>query len=329
MDALKRGFLKLISSFEINVIEDYPRVRRAQEIFQTIGAKRFDYVDWEVERDDGDSIPIRIFPYEEDDREEGIILYFHGGGWATGSIDTYTRICGQIARAYRRNVCSVDYRLAPEHPFPAGLDDCYTVAERLFCHREALGIAAEDIVLCGDSAGANLAAAVALRSRDEGRFLVKRQILFYPTFISDYWSDASLERYPSLVAYSEGYGLSTQRIRDYMDLYVPDPADRQHAYVAPMLAEDWSDLPETLLITAEFDPLRDEGEAYGQRLRAEGGRVKIVRIEEAIHGFLSLPAITKPVQQAIALMEEYLDHGVTGPDEIEGEGALEGAAREA
>lgn len=307
MDAWKRGLLKLISSFEINVIEDYPRVRRAQELFQTIGARRYDYVDWEVERSDGGQVPIRLFPYEEEDQEPGLILYFHGGGWATGSIDSYTRICGEFARSLKRTVCSVDYRLAPEHPYPAGLDDCYTVAARIYDHIDTLAFGPEDLVLAGDSAGANLAAAVALRARDSGEFRVERQILFYPTFISDYTSEESLQKYPSLMTYSEGYGLSTQRIRDYMELYVPDPSKRQDPYVAPLLADNWEGLPETLLITAEFDPLRDEGEAYGERLQQAGQKVRIVRAPESIHNFLSLPPIAKPVQQALDEMRTFLN----------------------
>lgn len=312
MESWKRGLLKLISLFEINVMEDYPRVRRAQDLFLSIGARNFDYVDWEVERKDADPVPIRMFPYEDDDQIPGIILYFHGGGWVTGSIDSYTRICGEIAQSMRRTVVSVDYRLAPEHPYPAGLDDCYAVTARLFDHIDVLNCGPRDLVICGDSAGGNLAAAVALRARDEGEFRVERQILFYPSLYADYTSEEAIERFPSLLTYSEGYGLTTKQIRDYMELYVPDPEQRRHPYVAPLQANDWSDLPETLVFTAEFDPLRDEGEAYAERLALSGQRVKLVRSPETIHNFLTLPPISKPVQLAVKEMRAFLDGIVEG-----------------
>ncbi|MGI5967876.1 MAG: alpha/beta hydrolase [Anaerotruncus rubiinfantis] len=248
------------------------------------------------------TVPVRIFT-PETEGEHPILLFFHGGGWVTGNIDTYDRACTHMAKLTGHVVVSVDYRLAPEHPFPAGLEDCYAVARDIFLDAQLLGVPAESITLIGDSAGGNLAAALSLLARDRGEFLPHRQILLYPATYNDHTARSP---FPSVRENGEGYILTAKRIGEYMELYASCGADRKSPYFAPLLAEDLSGQPDTLIITAQYDPLRDEGEAYGKKLLAEGNRVKIHRIGEALHGFITLPPTLRVVKEAYGVINEFL-----------------------
>ena len=250
----------------------------------------------------GRSIPVRI--HEPKKQTSGqLILFFHGGGWATENIDTYHRICESLARRLGRRVLSVDYRLAPEHPFPAGLEDCYAAAEFLYKNTASLGAAAEDIVLMGDSAGGNLAAAVSLMARDRGAFSVKKQILIYPAVSSDH---SARSPYPSVRENGSDFILTSKRMQDYTGLYITREEDLRNPYFAPILMEDLRGQPETLIVTAQYDPLRDEGEDYGSRLQKAGNTVRILRMEDALHGFLSLPPRFSHVKKTCDAIEEFL-----------------------
>ena len=182
------------------------------------------------------------------------LLFFHGGGWVTESIDTYNKVCDALARAARSRVISVEYRLAPEHPFPQGLDDCYAAARELFVRPKSFGFDLGRVTVIGDSAGGNLAAAVSLRARDEGEFYIPRQILIYP---ATYYDHSESSPFASVMENGSEYLLTSKRICEYIDLYKRDDEDLKNPYFAPLLAKDFSDQPDTLIITAEFDPLRD------------------------------------------------------------------------
>lgn len=230
-------------------------------------------------------IPVRIFKprYRKGLK---VLIFFHGGGWVTGNIDSYTSICANMANQTGRIVVSVDYRLAPEYPFPAGLEDCYYVVKKIYMDNTLFHTKPEEIALIGDSAGANLAAVVSLMARDKGDFLPSKQILLYP---STYYDHSENSPFPSVIENGTDYILTSKRISEYMELYVNKEENRKTPYVAPLLAEDLSNQPKTLIITAEYDPLRDEGEAYGMRLKEFGNTVEIYRMQDALHGFLSLP----------------------------------------
>lgn len=251
---------------------------------------------------DNHKIPVRIFfPLKE-----GIyplLIFFHGGGFVTGNINSYSKICTHMANITKHIVLSVDYRLAPEHPFPAGLEDCYAVVKEVVENTLLFNHAVQDIILIGDSAGANLAAAVSLLARDRGRFNISKQILLYPATYNDH-SDAS--PYPSVKENGYDYLLTQKRMIDYIDLYIKDKADLQNPYVAPLLAKDFSNQPDTLIITAEYDLLRDEGEAYGEKLRAAGNKVQIHRISDAIHGFIALSPLFNEVKECYAIINQFL-----------------------
>lgn len=220
----------------------------------------------------------------------------------TESIDNYERICARMAVATNHIVVSVGYRLAPEYKFPVGLEDCYAVAKELYTGKIA-GIDPEQITVIGDSAGGNLAAALSLLARDRGEFLPKRQVLIYPALYGDY-SDAS--PYPSVRENGSDYLLTAGKMRDYIELYASSEKDKKNPYFAPLLAEDYKNQPKTLILTAEFDPLRDEGEDYGRKLSEAGNEVEIHRISDALHGYFALGIKYYHVKESFELINEFL-----------------------
>lgn len=253
-------------------------------------------------------IPVRIYLPKEGDKESAVkefpvILFFHGGGWVTESIDNYERICARMAAATEHLVISVGYRLAPEHKFPTGLMDCYAVAKTLYTDMTALGKNPDDIILMGDSAGGNLAAAVSLMARDNGEFLPKKQVLIYPALNYDYSEDSP---FASVQKYGTDYLLTSGKMRDYIDLYASSEEDKANKYFAPILETDYSRQPDTLILTAECDPLRDEGEDYGRRLKKAGNNVEIHRIKDALHGYFALGIKYYHVKESFDLINAFL-----------------------
>jgi acetyl esterase/lipase len=223
----------------------------------------------------------------------------------TGGIENYTGVCVDLAKATNCAIASVDYRLAPEHKFPAAPDDCYAVA-KLFYMGGIPGVNPDDITLIGDSAGGNLAAVVSLMARDRGEFLPKRQILIYPATNNDH---SERSPYQSVHDNGKDYILTAKRIRGLMRLYRNALEDLQNPYFAPLTAADLSNQPRTLVITAEYCPLRDEGEAYGEKLRAAGNDVEIVRIPDALHAYMMLPPRFAHVRKTHRIINEFLQGG--------------------
>lgn len=297
-----RAALKALS-YADNI--DIKKTYRAERQIKTLGSifapMPEGYSIWDRAILRGDHvIPVRIYA-PPDNLKSQVLLFFHGGGWVTGNIDSYNRVCIDMAHLTGYTVASVDYRLAPEYPFPIGLEDCYAVAESL--HRMGLTAQNGAITLIGDSAGGNIAAAVSLMARDRGEFLPRKQILIYPATAPDH-SYAS--PFPSLHENGKGYLLTAKRIRDYLSLYISDEKDFQSPYFAPLLARSLSNQPKTLIITAEYCPLRDEGEYYGERLREAGGTVEIHRLKDALHGFFSLPTRFDHVREAYHIINRFL-----------------------
>lgn len=298
-----RAALTALSYPETDIKKTYRLHRELQKITAWRLKKPHLYRVWEHAVPRGDhQVPVRIFAPAED-AAYPVLIFFHGGGWVTGDIDSYDSVCADMAAITGRTVVSVDYQLAPEHPFPAGLEDCYAVVRDIFLHDSLLGTRPEEIVLIGDSAGGNLAAAVSLLARDRGEFLPARQILIYPALGNDH-TEAS--PFPSIRENGTGYLLTARRVRDFLALYCASEADRNSPYFAPLLARDLSHQPDTLLITAEYCPLRDEGEAYGARLRAAGNRVELVRMPDALHGYFALPAWFELVRQTYGHINTFL-----------------------
>lgn len=263
-------------------------------------------IDYKIYNEDYE-IPVRIYlPCEELDKNYPVLLFFHGGGWVTESIDNYERICARMASATNHIVVSVEYRLAPEYPFPTGLEDCYTVAKAVYTNQFLLNVQPEDITIIGDSAGGNLAAAVSLLAKERGEFMPRQQILIYPAVNNDY---TETSRFASVRENGTDFLLTAGKMQDYIDLYAREESDKKSPYFAPILQEDLSGQPRTLIITAEFDPLRDEGEAYGKALFEAGNEVEVHRIKDALHGFFALGIKYFHVQESFEIMNHFLGEG--------------------
>lgn len=259
-------------------------------------------IDYKVYNGDYE-VPIRMYLPDEVPPNPAALLFLHGGGWITESVDTYDRVCASLAKATGHIVASVEYRLAPEFRFPTALMDCYAAAEALYTNRSILNIDPDKITLIGDSAGGNLTAALSLMAREKGKFTPKRQILIYPALFNDYTETSP---FPSVHENGEDFLLTSAKISQYLELYKRDDQDLQNPYFAPLLADDLSGLPRTLIITAEYDPLRDEGEEYAKRLTEAGNQAEVHRIRDALHGFFALGIKYYHVQESFDIINQFL-----------------------
>ena len=211
-----------------------------------------------------------------------IVVFIHGGGWWMGDdLEIWDGQCAKMARSVPALVVSVGYRMAPENPFPAALDDSYAALSWIHAHARELGGDPRRIALHGASAGGNLVAAMTLRARDEGGPAARFQVLMVPA------TNLAPPPSPSMRLFSEGFGLDG--IEAMVQAYMGENGDPRHPLASPLLAPDHSRLPPALILTAEFDPLRDDGEAYGARLRAAGVPAEVQRFDGTIHGFMLSP----------------------------------------
>jgi len=223
-----------------------------------------------------------------------VIVFFHGGGFTIGSLDSHDPVARQLCARAEAVVVSVDYRLAPEHPFPAAVDDSFAALTWVAANAAELGADGARLAVCGDSAGGNLAAVACLLARDAGGPAIQFQALVYPT------TDAR-GGYPSIEENADGAFLSADTMRWFIEHYLassPESADDWRA--TPMLAPDLAGLPPALVLTAEFDPLRDEGEAYAEALRAAGNQVDVKRYDGMTHMFFQLGGVLDVARDAIA-----------------------------
>ncbi|MDI9469412.1 MAG: alpha/beta hydrolase [Bacillota bacterium] len=346
MNLLQRLLIRGISKLLPDIRTQHSRIRRLQELSLPLLQPVWQGFDLKLQ-DGSRSITLRIFEPEQNSPPQshtatelilhakddpslptpllerarelppprGLILFFHGGGWVTGTIDSYSALCADAARWTGWPVLSVDYRLAPEHPFPAALNDCRAVARFLYHAAPQLGVRPQDIVLMGDSAGGNLAAALALYARAMGEPVPQRQILLYPAVSGDYGPDSS---FASMHILGEHWLLTRERIAAYMDLYLSRPEDHENPLTAPLLADSLHDQPETLVITAEYDPLRDEGEAYAGRLLAEGNSAMAIRMLSTVHGYMRAPGQAAATAATWCLILPWL--GLRQPEELLAEG---------
>jgi len=228
-----------------------------------------------------------------------VLLYFHGGGWVLGSVETHDNLCRALAMAAGCVVISVDYRLAPENKFPAAALDCFAALNWLSANAARLGADPERIAIGGDSSGANLATVTCLMAREQSRPMPIFQLLFYP--VTNFAFDT-----PSYLENGEGYMLSRDDMKWFWNHYLPSDADGRNALASPLRAVDLRGLPPTLVITAGYDPLRDEAEAYAARLKAAGVSTSLIRYEGMIHGFLRWAPVLDEARKAIDQAAEAL-----------------------
>lgn len=306
INKVMRSALKALSYSEKSVNENYEALRKLKSL-RAFADTTPVYRKWDrTVRCDGMEVPVRVYAPDSGPLGKPVMLFFHGGGWVTGDIESYSPVCAALSRETGHVVMSVDYRLAPEYRFPCALEDCYAVAKELFQNPDMLCVKADNITLIGDSAGGNLAAAVSLMAAERGEFSPRRQVLIYP---ATYWDHSESSPFESIRENGNDYLLTSRRVEEYIRLYIGSEKDLKSPYLAPLLAKNLQNQPDTLIITAEYDPLRDEGEEYGKRLAAAGNRVKIYRMSDGLHGFFSLPVQFTHVKTSMELIKDFIFGG--------------------
>lgn len=313
MNRVIRTALRALSKYDVDLKNRYELERRIERktrpYYNKINCN-------EMERTlslPGREILTRCF--SRDGKIAPLMIFFHGGGFVTGDFDSYNNVCANLAIKTGYKVVSVNYRLAPEHKFPAGPEDCYAATQEILRRCEDWYQAKpEDVVLIGDSAGATLSCVVSLMARDRGGIVPRRQILIYPAALGDYrayvgmkkWEYSEKTPFESVLTNGTDYLLTLKKLNDYMELYVSSEEDYGRPYFALLNHTDFSGTPETLLITMEFDPLRDEGIALGRRMRESGCDIKTATIRNGVHGIFSLPPNAPLTRQIYRRILDFL-----------------------
>jgi len=238
----------------------------------------------------GGSISFRLYS-PAPDRTLPALLYIHGGGWVVGDLDTHDSVCRAIARRAECVVLALDYRLAPEDPFPAAVEDAWAGLSWLADHATDLGADAGRIAVGGDSSGGNLSAVLAQRSRDRGGLKLAAQVLIYPVTDCDFKTDSYRDA-------ATGYGLTRESMLWYWNQYLPDESKRVSPDASPLRAPDLSELPPALVITCKLDPLASEGAAYAEALRSAGVRVEHIIESDMIHGYIRMGGVVSRARKS-------------------------------
>jgi acetyl esterase len=241
----------------------------------------------------GGDVPVRIYtPMGAGAAALPAVVFFHGGGFVIGDLQTHDALCRQIANGAKARVIAVDYRLAPEHKFPAAADDCFAALKWVAAQASAIGVDANRIAVCGDSAGGNLSAVVCQMAKAAGGPHIVYQVLMYPTTIAH-------AKTGSMKDFERGYFLEREAMDWFFDAYVP----KGHDMKDPKLAPFWGDvkgLPPAYVITAGFDPLKDEGKQYADKMSAAGVHVTYKDYPALVHGFFNMSAVVPQAKEAIA-----------------------------
>lgn len=280
--------------------EQIKEIREMQQIPlpEEIKPKIYKSEDKVIPGPDGE-IPIRIYtPQEQLEKYKGIVA-FHGGGWSIGSIESHDGAFRLLANKTGAKVISVDYRLAPEHPFPTGIEDCYAALQWVFQHAEELQIDETKIAIAGDSAGGNISASLTLMARDNNGPTIWKQVLIYPA--TDALRSIEDSPYESIRENKNAPILTASVTKSFWDHYLSCEEDASNPYCSPIRAENLRNLPPAFIVTAQYDPIRDEGEEYGKKLLEDGVPTIIRRVDGTVHGFITMPVpLTEEVMEEIA-----------------------------
>lgn len=267
--------------------------------------------DFSIPRSDGSALPLRCFRAWGSSPGESlpVLVYFHGGGFCVGDLPGFEVLARELANGAGCAVCLVDYRLAPEHPFPAAVEDAVAALSWLSAQGEKSGFDVSRIAVGGDSAGGNLATVAAIIAAQSGAPRLSAQLLVYP--MTDQRCCT-----PSHAAFGQGHMLTALVIRRFQDLYLPNPADRLDWRASPLFAPDLSGLPPTLMLSAECDPLVDDARAYARRLVASGVAVEAHEFAGMIHGFFTLGKMFDDGARAVRLASMWLAQAFAAPRKV-------------
>jgi acetyl esterase len=280
--------------------EDLDAIRATERTPEPVGRVS----DREIPGPDG-PVPIRVYLPRDGDGPYPVLVYFFGGGWVLGTVDTSDATCRALTNAAGCATVAVGYRLAPEHPFPAAVQDCLAALDWVAGEGRRHGLDADRLAVAGDSAGGNLAAVMTLLCRDRGGPALAAAALVYPN--TDRFSDT-----PSMRENDDIMFFNRRSVQWYWDHYLSSAADGESPLVSPLRAESLADLPPTLMITAEHDPLRDEGELYAHRLRDSGVPVELTRYPGMVHGFLTMTGLVDDARQATDQIATFLRSRLAG-----------------
>jgi len=246
--------------------------------------------------------------YAPNDAPSALLVYFHGGGWVLGNLETHDLPLRALANRTGAAILSVDYRLAPEHPFPTGLEDCYAALVWAAEHQAELTVQKRPLLVGGDSAGGNLAAAIALAARDRQGPTIACQLLFYPVIDGQCRTASYAERGDCAL-------LTSDNMRWFWSLYVAEEAKRQHPLASPCTASGHRDLPPAIVAIAEFDPLRDEGLSYAEQLRSASNTVTVLRYPTLPHGFFNFLNLSETAGAAFREISEHVRGAIDAAEE--------------
>lgn len=302
MNKVLRNVIKNISNKEVDIKRNYKLFRFLQNIVNPDFLNKNDYRDVKFSVNNK-NIKCRVFEPKNESKKLKAIIFIHGGGWVSGSISSYTKMCTELSRKTHRMIIAIDYRLAPENPYPAGFDDCYDVVNLIMNNLDKIGLDQNDVCLMGDSAGGNLVAAIVIKSKKTNDFEIKEQILLYPALQTDY---SLTTKYKSVIENGKDYLLTRKQLQDYVDLYVKDKKDLKSPYVSPLNQKVLFFYPRTLIITADKDPLRDEGKSYARKLKLFFNKVTYYNFKGAMHGFLSYSIGKKYKNDAYSKILKFL-----------------------
>jgi len=297
---IRDNIIKTISKQDISIKDNYKLFRLLENATSLSFFSKYKYEDTYIKLKNR-KIKLRII--NKNLITKGIIIYVHGGGWVLGSVNSYTNFCKELSDKTKKMVLLIDYRLAPEYKYPAGLNDCYDVIKLIMDNIDKLDINYKDICLMGDSAGANLVASVSLKASKTKEIKIYKQILIYPSLQSDYSNET---KYKSVITKGKDYFFTQSKLEEYISLYVKNSNDLKDPYAFPLNKKIITSQPKTLIITADNDPLRDEGKKYAKRLKFWLNDVKYFNFEGAMHGFLTKIIGSKYKKRAIEKVIDFL-----------------------
>lgn len=245
-----------------------------------------------------DDIKVRLYSNSKKANQK-VIIYFHGGGFVYYNIESHDYVTRRLCAMNDCTVISVDYRLAPEHTFPAAQEDGFKVVQYVFDHATDLGIDPDKIIVAGDSAGGTISACVTHHFKNHSNIKIAAQVLIYP------WVDGKIEN-PSIEKYKSGFLLTKEAMLWFQKTYTPNPEDKLNPKSSPLYNEDFKNLPPAFILTAEYDPLKDEGNAYAKKLKDAGNIVLQKDYKALVHGFFNIPKLSADAMQAYYDIQAFL-----------------------